>query len=1447
MSTILTGCGGSSSNSGGTTTTATPTVSSISPTTVAAGSGDLTLTVNGTGFLSTTTVQVGTVAEPTTYVSSTQVTAAVPAKQIAAGGQFSVIALNGTASSGSGAAVNLQVTNPAPTISQLNPASLLANSSSLVVTVTGTGFVPSTTIAVNGSARASTYVSATQIDVALAATDVASAGTLSLTAVNTTPGGGTSAASALTVNNPPPGTGTLSTHVVLSNATVPATITVTGTNYVTTSTVLINGTARTTTYVNSSQLTFQLTAADLATAQSLSVTIQNPAPIGGSASAGTLYVLQSTATPVLTQVSPSQIVAGSGSTTITIYGSNLLQQLSSGSYYLTSTVLWNGTALTSTSYSTYYSTPYLVATVPASLLTTTGTASVTVSSIAATPAVSNALTVSITNPPAPTLTSISPSAGPLSTAAAVTLTGTGFTSASTVAVNGTSVASTYVSSTQITATLPASSLTLPGNANITVTTPAPGGGTSSPLPFTVYIGIPNNSMVYNPINGLLYVSVPSSAGTQYGNTVVPIDPATGILGTPIPVGSEPDKMAITPDGQYLWVALDGASAVRQVNLTTGTAGMKFSIPGGSGYYSTPPTINALAAVPGADNSVVVATSGSTLSTTVAPLGIYNSGILRGAGVSFNATALQINGTTNEIYAAAGSTYNVYTYSSGGLTLKGTAANGTYANSYNDDLLVAGGRTYTDYGSVYDADAGALLGNFYVTGTTVAQGPATADTTLGSAYILDNPQGYSNLSSNAQIQVFSLAHYASTAVIPVNLASSTNSNNGPSRLTRWGANGLAFRSSTAVYTLRSNLVEDLSTVSADLGVTLAQSGGSTTGTNTTYTATVTNSGPSSSTGVAFTAQTPATGQLVSVTPSTGGCTVSAAITCNLGGLASGASATVAMVVTQTTAGNNAAAVQVSGPENDPTSSNNSASVTLAVTGSTYNLTPTITAISPSVIQTGASDTTITVTGTGFSSASTVLLGSTALATTYTSSSLLSATVPSANLASLGWASITVSNPAPGGGVSSPQPLTVYQVLTVGVNHILYEPYSRKIYASVAAGSTSVAANSIAAITPETGTVGTPITVTGLPSKLAISDDGNVLYTLFTGSYGISMFNLQTQSQIFTFNPLSTNPCCNTTTGYRDIAVVPGTENSVVIDFGSYSGLGIVDVNPTTETVAIRGTVASYYKGSGLQFYDPQTLYLDNIDNSSSIDKYGITASGFSNGNAALSSSYLNHFGLFQLRGNLAFARAGGLADVTTTPATELGYYTPLATYGAAQQVAPDASLGEVFFLSNTSSSTSYYSSPDGIVAYKQASFGLQGTLPLNMSATEGTTSFTGVDLIRWGQDGLAALTSSGHIYLLRGAFVVPQLLTKNAAASLASSSSSSITHGAGNTLLTLTGSNFLPGVAVTWNGSYRTTTIVDATHVTVAIPASDLASAGSGSLVATNPGASASSALTVTIN
>ena len=76
---------------------------------------------------------------------------------------------------------------------------------------------------------------------------------------------------------------------------------------------------------------------------------------------------------------------------------------------------------------------------------------------------------------------------PLTTAAtlpgggAYTLTvrGSGFVSGSTVNWNGGGLATTFVSSSVLTALVPASNLATPSTATITVTSPAPGGGTSN--------------------------------------------------------------------------------------------------------------------------------------------------------------------------------------------------------------------------------------------------------------------------------------------------------------------------------------------------------------------------------------------------------------------------------------------------------------------------------------------------------------------------------------------------------------------------------------------------------------------------------------------------------------------------------------------------------------------------------------------------------------------------------------------------------------------------------------------------------------------------------------------------------------------------------------------------------------------------------------------------------
>jgi len=1455
---------------GGTSTAATIAVTpinaapgsavSLAPSQVEAGtSSPTTVTITGTNFIQVSVVQVNGAARTTTYVSATELTFQLTVNDEATGQILPVTVVNPAPGGGISGSANISINNASPTISQTLPTTVVLGAVSPVIALVGTGFVPTTAIDVNGQARSTVYVSATQVEVILTSADVAATGSLSLTAVNGTPGGGTSAAATVAVNNPRPGGPvSISPSMIATGAATPTTISVTGTNFIPTSTVQLGGglspntgVAVPTTFVSTTQLTFALTVAQQSTAQQFEVSVVNPAPGGGTVGFGVLTIYQQMPAPVITQVLPSQFLVGSGDTMITVIGTNLFPQNGTGVSSSTSSpsILWNGTALTNPSecFGCSYGAESLTATVPAGLLTAAGTATITVNNPESSPSLSNALTVTIANPPAPTLTSISPSAGPINTATTVTLSGTGFTASSTVALNGTNIAATYVNSTQLTVAIPASSIALPGNLNLTVTTPAPGGGTTAPMPYTAYIGIPNNSMVYNPVNGLFYVSVPSSAGAPYGNSVVSVDPETGTLGTPIQVGSGPDQLAISSDGTILWVGLDAASAVRQVNLTTGTAGLQFTLGGNNGLYEYPQTASALTALPGENNSVVVATSSGSLA-------IYDSGVLRGSAVSFTASALQSNGTTSEVYAAGYSEYGVFTYSPTGLALRGTASNGSYASYSGGDLQVIGGRTYTDFGTVYDAEAGALLGTFYLNGTTAAQGPTVADTTLGLVFILDESQSYSYGSYN-QIQSFSLSTYtsASSSVIPVSVPSSStygNSSN-PSHLTRWGTNGLAFRNGLGVFSLRSNLVQDLSAVDADLGVTMTASGGTTTGTNTTYTATVTDGGPSASTNIALTAQLPSTGVLVSATPSAGTCSTSGALSCDLGGLANGGSATVTFVVQQTTAGTATMNAEVSGPENDPSTTNNTASASVAVTGSTFNLTPMLSAISPAAIEAGSSDTVITVTGSGFTSGTSVILGSTALTTTYTSPGTVAATVPAAQLASLGWAAITVSNPAPGGGTSGAFPLSIFSVITLGANHILYDPYSQNIMASVGSGSSSVVGNSIVAITPGTATVGTSVPIGSQPENMALTSDGQVLYTILAGSQSVAVFDMLTQTAEFTY---SVQPGTGTDTSPvpRGIAAQPGTENTVAIDLGSWAGNAIYQFDLTNKTAAMVGQASGPYSGSCIAFLDAGDMLAFDTDTSgATLDHYTVTPAGFTYYNySQYTESSLNGFGCFKLSGGLAIANAGGIANPATVPATQIGVY-PVSgggEFSISDAFAPDTSLLSAFYLVDTQAGSSNGNNTvDGIESFNQNTFLPTASVFLNMETIEGSTSYTGVDMIRWGQDGLAVLTSGGHIYLVRGPFVVPQLLNANSAATITSSSTASITHGAGNTLLTLTGSNFIPGVAVTWNGSYRTTTIVDATHVTVAIPASDLVSAGSGSLVATNPGAPASAALTVTIN
>lgn len=92
------------------------------------------------------------------------------------------------------------------------------------------------------------------------------------------------------------------------------------------------------------------------------------------------------------------------------------------------------------------------------------------------------------------------------------------------------------------------------------------------------LSISNNDAIYVPQTGRIYASVPSTA-PPYGNNVVAIDPATATVVASVFVGSEPGRLAVSDDGTKLYVGLNGAAAVRVVDLPTFTAGLQFSLPG----------------------------------------------------------------------------------------------------------------------------------------------------------------------------------------------------------------------------------------------------------------------------------------------------------------------------------------------------------------------------------------------------------------------------------------------------------------------------------------------------------------------------------------------------------------------------------------------------------------------------------------------------------------------------------------------------------------------------------------------------------------------------------------------------------------------------------------------------------------------------------------------------
>lgn len=134
-----------------------------------------------------------------------------------------------------------------------------------------------------------------------------------------------------------------------------------------------------------------------------------------------------------------------------------------------------------------------------------------------------------------------------------------------------------------------------------------------------------SALVAEPISGRLYAALPGDAGAG-ANSVVAIDPVTGTVGSPVPVGSEPAILAPTDDGRFLYVGLGGASAMRRVDLAAGVAGPLYPLTLANAF-DEPARARVMTPVPGAPATVLVV-QGAYFTSTGPEVVVYDDGVPR---------------------------------------------------------------------------------------------------------------------------------------------------------------------------------------------------------------------------------------------------------------------------------------------------------------------------------------------------------------------------------------------------------------------------------------------------------------------------------------------------------------------------------------------------------------------------------------------------------------------------------------------------------------------------------------------------------------------------------------------------------------------------------------------------------------------------------------------------
>lgn len=668
--------------------------------------------------------------------------------------------------------------NPTPSIEMISPSEVARGTQSLVLAVQGSGFVRSSVVRFNGQDRPTQFMSESEVRAALEAADFAEVGPAEISVSNPAPGGGTSGTAQLVVrdgDNPEPEITSISPgHLTAGTGATP--LMIEGTGFIEQSRVIIGFADKDVVYHSETELQIEFSEEELAEGGTLSFVVANPPPGGGISNEVDLEIRSPT--PVLSSLDETETTAGQAEFRLRARGDGFISN---------SEVLVDGEPRV-----TKFVSPQVLETVLGEEdLRAAGEIALAVRNPAPGGGASEALTFRVVNgvPEITLLPSRGASAG--RSGFELMVHGRGFVESSVIRWNGSDRPTRYIRGDRLAATISSGDVSATGSFDISVHTPSPGGGTSSSVPFrvavvgsatltgsrTVELGA--RDLVFDSATERLYASVPGGA-SPYANSIVAIDPGDGSISGSVFVGSEPDRLARSDDGVYLYVGLNGASAVRRLELATLTPGLQWSLSNGE-------VAGDIDVAPGQRDVVAVSRHTPGISPSLTGVTIYDAGVARpissdghtgGSRIEFLESPSVLYGFNNlhtgfEFFTIAVDLDGArHVHQTGGLFY-----------GFATDIAGASGRMYGTDGSVVDAGRRVKLGTLANTGSAV-----TADPVTGRIF----------MATGSGIQVFDMNTYQLLGTLDVPAAATPV-------LVRWGEDGLAFLDEENVYLIRSPIV------------------------------------------------------------------------------------------------------------------------------------------------------------------------------------------------------------------------------------------------------------------------------------------------------------------------------------------------------------------------------------------------------------------------------------------------------------------------------------------------------------------------------------------------------------------------------------------------------------------------------------------------------------------